>query len=77
LVDQKLINTVADLFDVTVEAAAKMERMGEKSAQNLVKALEVSKQTSLQRFLYSLGIREVGEATALSLANFFGNLDAV
>jgi len=77
LVDQKLINTVADLFDVTVEAAAKMERMGEKSAQNLVKALEVSKQTSLQRFLYSLGIREVGEATALNLANFFGNLDAV
>ncbi len=77
LVDQKLINTVADLFDVTVEAASKMERMGEKSAKNLVKALEVSKQTSLQRFLYSLGIREVGEATALNLANFFGNLDAV
>ncbi|OUS03275.1 DNA ligase (NAD(+)) LigA [Gammaproteobacteria bacterium 42_54_T18] len=77
LVDQKLINTVADLFDVTVEAVSKMERMGEKSAQNLVKALEVSKQTSLQRFLYSLGIREVGEATALNLANFFGNLDAV
>ena len=77
LVDLKLINTVADLFDVTVEAVAKMERMGEKSAQNLVKALEASKQTSLQRFLYSLGIREVGEATALNLANFFGNLDAV
>jgi len=77
LVDQKLINTVADLYSVNVDDVGAMERMGEKSAKNLVKALETSKKTSLQRFLFSLGIREVGEATALNLANFFGSLDGV
>ncbi|PCJ30342.1 MAG: DNA ligase (NAD(+)) LigA [Moraxellaceae bacterium] len=77
LVDQGLINTVADLYCLPVDEVAGMERMGEKSAQNLVKALNVSKQTTLKRFLFGLGIREVGEATALNLANFFGNLDAV
>ncbi len=77
LVDLELISTVADLYRVSAESVAQMERMGDKSAQNLIKALEDSKKTTLPRFLFSLGIREVGEATALNLANHFGTLDAV
>ena len=64
-VDAGLIETVADLYLLTVEAIADLERMGQKSAENLIAALEKSKATTLPRFLYSLGIREVGEATAL------------
>ena len=77
MVDQGLIKTVADLYQLQAESIAKMERMGDKSAQNLIKALEKSKKTTLQRFLYALGIREVGEATALNLANYYGSLDNV
>lgn len=77
MVDQRLINHVSDLYSLQAADVAAMERMGEKSAQNLIDALQKSKTTTLSRFLYSLGIREVGEATALSLANNFGNLDAL
>jgi DNA ligase (NAD+) len=77
LLDKKLINTVADLYDLTVEAVSKLERMGEKSARNLVQALERSKQTTLRRFLYALGIREVGEVTANLLARHLGSLEAI
>lgn len=77
LVDEGLIDHVDDLFSLDVNQLAGLERMGEKSAYNLVQALDKSRQTSLNRFIYSLGIREVGEATALSLAQHFGTLDAV
>ena len=75
MVDLELISEVSDLYQLTAEQIAAMERMGEKSAQNLVQALENSKQTTLPRFLFALGIREVGEATALNLANHFGCLE--
>ena len=75
MVEQGLIDHVSGLYKLQQEQVAAMERMGEKSAQNLIQALENSKSTSLPRFLFSLGIREVGEATALNLANAFGNLD--
>ncbi len=77
LFDEKLIKNVSDLFSLDVESLSKLERMGEKSAQNLIKALENSKQPVLARFIYSLGIREVGETTAKSLANHYYSLDAV
>lgn len=74
LVDQQLIKNVADLYSLKLDQLANLERMAEKSAQNLLDALEKSKKTTLARFLYSLGIREVGEATAKSLAQHFGDL---
>ncbi len=74
LVDEELVANAADLYGLTVEQIAGLERMADKSAQNLVDALEASKQTSLARFIFALGIREVGEATALNLANHFGDL---
>ncbi len=77
LVDEQLINHVDDLYRLTVEQLASLERMGEKSASNLVAALEKSKHTTLQRFIYALGIREVGEATALMLSQHFGSLEAL
>jgi len=77
LVDGKLIATVADLYRLDLETLANLERMGAKSAQNLLDALARSKHTTLPRFLYALGIPEVGEATALALANYFGDLDAI
>lgn len=77
LVDAGLINDVAGLFHLTVEQLASLERMGEKSAENLVQALHNAKQTKFARFLYALGIREVGEATARSLANHFLTLEAL
>lgn len=77
LVDEKLVNSVADLYGLTVDQLASLERMGEKSASNLVNALENSKHPSLSRFIYALGIREVGETTALNLANEFRTFDAV
>ncbi|MCU4675755.1 NAD-dependent DNA ligase LigA [Catenovulum sp. 2E275] len=76
-VDLEMIKTPADLFKLTAEQIAQMERMGQKSAENLVNALEKAKQTTLAKFLYSLGIREVGEATANNLALHFKTLDAV
>ena len=77
LVDEGLINDTADLFTLTIEQVASLERMGEKSAENLVNALKIAKQTRFNRFLYALGIREVGEATARSLAKHFLSLDAL
>ncbi len=75
LVESGLVHTVADLYTLTHEQIASMERMGGKSADNLLRALEDSKKPSLDRFLYALGIREVGEVTARSLAQHFGSLD--
>ncbi|RRJ84419.1 NAD-dependent DNA ligase LigA [Aestuariirhabdus litorea] len=77
LVDEQLIQTPADLFTLALEPLAALERMGEKSARNLLAALEKSRTTTLPRFLYALGIREVGEATALNLARHFKTLDAL
>ncbi|MBL4606370.1 MAG: NAD-dependent DNA ligase LigA [Pseudomonadales bacterium] len=77
LVDEGLVNNVAELYHLNVEQLSKLERMGPKSAQNVKDALDKSKQTSLQRFLYSLGIREVGDATALALARNFGSLEKI
>jgi DNA ligase (NAD+) len=77
LVDHDLIYSVADLYELKLEKLVNLERMAQKSAENLLNSIEVSKQTSLPKFLYSLGIREVGEATAQTLANNFGTLDAV
>jgi DNA ligase (NAD+) len=77
LVEQGLVATPADLFGLTLEQLSALERMAEKSAQNLLQALDKSKSTSLARFLYALGIREVGEATALALADQFAALEAI
>ena len=77
LVSMDRIKTPADIYTLTSEELAAMERMGEKSAANLVAAIEKSKSTSLPRFLFALGIREVGEATAASLAMHFGKLEQI
>ena len=77
LVDEELINDTADLFALTIEQIASLDRMGEKSAENLVSALQTAKTTRFNRFLYALGIREVGEATARSLASHFLDLDTL
>jgi DNA ligase (NAD+) len=77
LVEQKLVKTPADIFRLDMPALVGLERMGEKLALKLLKSIEDSKQTTLPRFIYSLGIREVGEATALNLASHFAALDAV
>ncbi len=77
LIDQGLISTVADLYDLTFDQLAGLERMAEKSARNLLNALEVSKHTTLARFIYSLGIREVGEATAEALAESMRDLESL
>jgi len=77
LVEKGLINNVSDLYTVNQEQLAGLERMAEKSATNVIAALNNSKETTLDRFLYALGIREVGDATARSLANHFGNLSAI
>jgi DNA ligase (NAD+) len=77
LVDAGVIHTLPDLYRLGFTALANLERMAEKSAQNILDALQKSKQTTLQRFIYGLGIRHVGEATAKELARHFGTLDAV
>jgi len=77
LLAEKLIANPAHLFDLTVDALAALPRMGEKSATNVLAALEKSKATTLPRFLYSLGIREVGEATSNALAQHFGALPPI
>lgn len=77
LVDEELITNVADIYALTPEQVAALERMGSKSAEKLIKAIEQSKGTTLPRFLFALGIREVGEATALALANHYGELDKI
>jgi len=75
LIEIGRVTTPADLYTLTAAEIAELERMGPKSAANLVAALERSKQTTLPRFLYALGIRDVGEATALALGGYFGDLD--
>jgi DNA ligase (NAD+) len=75
LVEREMIEDVAGLYDLDAESVAGLERMGDKSAANLLAALEKSKATTLDRFLYALGIREVGDATARTLAREFGDLD--
>jgi DNA ligase (NAD+) len=77
LVANDRINSPADLYGLELDELAAMERMGEKSAQNLVNAIEKSKETTLARFLFALGIREVGEATAASLADHFGSFAGI
>jgi DNA ligase (NAD+) len=77
LVDERLIADVAGLYDLDETMVSGLDRMGEKSAHNLMKALEKSKQTTLDRFLFALGIREVGESTARALAQAFGDLKAI
>jgi DNA ligase (NAD+) len=77
LVDANVIRTLPDLYKLGLTALANLDRMAEKSANNLLEALEKSKQTTLPRFLFGLGIRHVGEATAKELARHFGKLDSV
>ena len=74
LVDRGLVSTPADLYDLTPDALSELDRMAEKSAQNIVEALKKSTETTFARFLYALGIRDVGEATALALATHFRSL---
>ena len=77
MVEQGLIDSIADLYHLSLEQLAGLERMAEKSARNLLDALEQSKQTTLARFIYALGIREVGEATAEALAGYFGAIETM
>jgi len=77
LVDSGAVNTLPDLYRLGFTALASLERMADKSAQNIVAALEKSKQTTLPRFLFGLGIRHVGESTAKEMARHFGSLDAI
>ncbi len=77
LVDADVIKTPADLYKLGVASLATLERMAEKSAHNVVAAIEASKHTTLPRFLFGLGIRQVGESTAKDLARHFGALDAI
>ena len=77
MVDESVIFSVADIYDLNVDKLVKLERMAEKSACNLIGAIAVSKKTTLAKFLYALGIREVGEATAHTLANNFGSIELI
>ena len=77
LVDAGLIKSLADIYAVSREQLSGLERMGDKSAANLIEGIENSKHTTLQRFIYALGIRTVGESTARDLARHFGGLEAL
>ncbi len=77
LVQQKLVTTPADLFQLDADQLVSLERMGERSAENLVAALQQSRDATLPHFLFALGIPEVGEATSRSLAHYFGDLDSL
>ncbi|MGV6852565.1 MAG: NAD-dependent DNA ligase LigA [bacterium] len=77
LLEEKLIENAADLYQLGLNDLLPLERMAEKSAQNLLNAIEKSKQTNMDRFIYALGIREVGETTAANLAQHFGSLDRI
>lgn len=77
LVDEGLIDSIVGIYKVNLDTLISLERMGKKSAENLLAAIAKSKNTSLARFLFGLGIREVGEATALSLVNHYGSLDGI
>lgn len=74
LVDNVIVKDPSDIYQLDLTTLATLERMAEKSAQNLLDAIEKSKQTRLERFIYALGIRQVGETTARTLARHFGNL---
>ena len=76
-IDGTTVETPADLYGLTVDRLSRLERMGEKSAANIVAAIERSKDTTLPRFLFALGIPEVGEVTAANLARHFGDIDAL
>jgi DNA ligase (NAD+) len=75
LVDRGLVHSPADVYGLSLDALAGLERMAEKSAANLIEAINASKATTLARFIFALGIRNVGEATAKDLARHFGSLD--
>jgi DNA ligase (NAD+) len=77
LVDAHLVRSPGDLYRLTQESLIALDRMGEKSAKNLIDALARSKETNLERFLYALGIRDVGEATAVNLSQHFSSLEAL
>ena len=77
LVDANVVRVLPDLYKMGLVALASLDRMADKSAQNVLAALEKSKKTTLPRFLFGLGIRHVGEATAKDLAKHFGNLDDI
>jgi DNA ligase (NAD+) len=77
LVDANIIRTLPDLYRLGLTSLAGLDRMADKSANNLLEAIETSKQTTLPRFMLGLGIRHVGEATAKALARHFGQLDAI
>ena len=77
LVDGRLIENVSDIYNLNVEQISDLERMGRKSAENLISAINKSKSTTLPRFLFALGIREVGDATATALVGYFGGLDRI
>ena len=77
LVDRELVHTPADLFKLDLTTLTRLERMGAKSAENALASFEKAKNTTLARFIFALGIREVGEATALNLANHFKTLEAL
>lgn len=76
LVDKHIITTAADLYRLGLTSLVELDRMAEKSAKNVLKALEKSKSTTLARFIYALGIRHVGESTAKELARHFGRIDS-
>ena len=77
LVDANLVHTIADLYRLDLATLSTLDRMGERSAANILAELERSKTTTLERFLYALGIRDVGESTAKALAKHFGSLDRI
>ncbi len=77
LVDNAIVKTPADLYKMGLTSLANLQRMAEKSATNILVAIEKSKHTTLARFIFALGIRNVGEATAKDLSRYFGNLDAL
>lgn len=77
LVEANLVHTLADIYKLDLNTLSNLERMAQKSAQNILSALEASKKTTLARFIYALGMRNVGEATAKDLAKHFGSLNAL
>src|SRR5207245_5541787 len=77
LTDRGLVKNVADIYKITKADLLQLERMGDKSAQNVLDEIEASKQLPLQRVIYGLGIRFVGERTAEFLAEHFGSMDAL
>ena len=77
LVDEGLVRHLPDLYTLNIDVLSALPRMGTKSAQNLLQSLEQSKKTTFNRFLYALGIREIGEAGARVLADYFGDIEAI